>query len=93
MYKHFMERCPNNTGTGKEHLRIPLLNFLDTTEQKLINSGHQSEPQCQCGECAKLLKTENKWILRLGTLFGNSGLNTRDEIKSKVRGGNRREGM
>ena len=93
MYKHFMEGCPNDTGTGKAHLRITLLDFLDTTVQKLSDSGHQSGPQCQCGECNKLLKTENKWILRLGTFFGNSGLNTRDEIKSKVRGGYRREGM
>ena len=92
MYKHFMEGCPNDKGTKKEHSRIILLDFLDTTEQKLMDSEHQSGPQCQSGEWPKLLKTENKWILRLGTFFGNSGLNTRDEVKSKVRGGYRREG-
>ena len=87
-----MEGCPHDTGTDKENLRITLLDFFDTTEQKLRDAGHQSGPKCQCQECGNLLKTENKWILRLGTFFGNSGLNTRDEIKSKVRGGYRREG-
>ena len=79
MYKHFIEGCPNDTGTGKEHLRITLLDFMDTYERKLSDSGHRSGPQRQCVECAKLLKTENKLILRLGTFLGNSGLNTRDE--------------
>ena len=49
--------------------------------------------QCQCAECGKLLKRENRWIMRVGTFFGNSGLTLRDEIKSKVRGQYRREGM
>ena len=84
MYKYFMDGCPNNTGTDKPHLRLTLLDYLDTTEQKLNSAGHQSRPQCQCAECAKLLKTENKWIMRLETLFGNSGLNVRVEIKSKI---------
>ena len=35
---------------------------------------------------------ENKWILRLDSFFVNSGLNAREEIKSKVRGQYRREG-
>jgi hypothetical protein len=73
-------------------VRITLLDFFDTTEQKLRDAGHHSGPQCQCQECCKLLKTENKWILRLGTFIVNSGLNTKDEIKSKVRGVYRREG-
>ena len=49
-------------------------------------SGHQTGPQCKCSECKKLLRTENKWILRLGTFYGSTGLNTRDEVKSDVRG-------
>ena len=45
---------------------------------------HKNGPQCQCTECGKLLKTENKWILRLGTFYGSSGLKSRDQIKSNV---------
>ena len=92
MYKHFLDGCPNDTGTEKHHMRLTLLDFLDTTVEKLHTAGHQGGPQCQCMECGKLLRSENKWIMRLGTFFGNSGLNSRDEIKSKVRGQYRREG-
>ena len=86
MYKHFMEGCPNDRGLGKEHIRLTLVDFLDTTEELLRSADHQPGPQCKCGECMKLLRTENKWIMRLGTFNGPSGLNTRDEIKSDVRG-------
>ena len=55
---------------------------MDTTEERLRVAGHQPGPQCKCEECKKLLRTENKWIIRLGT----SGLNTRDEVKSDVKG-------
>ena len=81
-----MDGCHNDTGVDKDHLRLTLLDFYDTTEEKLRVAGHKSGPQCKCGECKKLLKTENKWILRLGTFNGTSGLNTRDEVKSDVRG-------
>ena len=90
MYKHFMDGCPSDAGSDKLQLRLTLLDYLDTTEQKLTDAGHKSGPQCQCQECDKLLRTENKWILRLGTFFGDSGLNSRDEIKSKVRGNYRK---
>ena len=86
LYKHFMEGCPHDTGVGKGHVRLTLLDYLDTTEERLRLAEHQPGPQCKCEECRKLLKTENKWILRLGTFHGTSGLNTRDEVKSDVRG-------
>jgi hypothetical protein len=92
MYRHFMDGCPNDGGREKDQLRLTLLDFLDTSEEKLLQCGHQAGPQCKCTECLKLLRTENKWILRLGTFYGNSGLNTRDEVKSAVRGNYRRNG-
>jgi hypothetical protein len=92
MYRHFMNGCPQDGGREKDQLRLTLLDFLDTSEEKLLQCGHQPGPQCKCTECLKLLKTENKWILRLGTFFGNSGLNTRDEVKSAVRGNYRKNG-
>ena len=36
-------------------------------------------------ECDKLRKLEVKWILRLGTFYGDSGLNARDILNSAVR--------
>jgi hypothetical protein len=92
MYRHFMDGCPNDGGREKDQLQLTLLDFFDTSEEKLLQCGHQAGPQCKCTECLKLLRTENKWILRLGTFYGNSGLNTRDEVKSAVRGNYRRNG-
>jgi hypothetical protein len=85
LYKHSMEGCPNDTGAEKAHIRLTLLDYLDTSVEKLQAAEHRIGPQCQCTECGKLLKTENKWILRLGTFYGSSGLNSRDQIKSNVR--------
>ena len=38
MYKHFMEGCPNDGGTDKDNLRITLVDYLDTTQQKLLDA-------------------------------------------------------
>ena len=67
-------------------------NILDNQHKSTftLQAEHQPGPQCKCGECMKLLRTENKWILRLGTFHGQSGLNTRDEVKSAVRGNYRK---
>ena len=86
LYKHFQEGCPSDDGHEKEQIRITLLDFLDTSVQKLDSSGHISGPQCRCTECNKLKRIEDKWILRLGTFHGASGLNSRDEIVGAVRG-------
>ena len=65
-----------------------------TTENTSITlKNHQGGPQGQCEDCEKLIKRENKWIMQLGTFSGNSRLNTHDEVKSKVRGEYRIEGM
>ena len=81
LYKHFLNGCPNDTGRQKEHIRLTLVDYYDTTVERLRVVGHLSGPQCQCTECGELLWTENKWILRLGTFHPTSGLNLRDEIK------------
>ena len=86
MYKHFMDGCQNDTGVEKNHIRLTLLDSMDTTEERLRVAGYQPGPQCICKECKKLLRTENKWIMRLGIFHGTTGLNTRDEVKSDVRG-------
>ena len=85
--KHFThgEGCPNDTGPQKDNLVFTLIDHYDTTREKLELANHISGPKCQCSECEKLLNLENRWILRLGTFYGDSALNTRDEIKSKTR--------
>ena len=84
LYKHFRDGCPHDTGQNKQTIRISLIDFMDTTAGKLIDSGHR-KGNCKCSECDKLRKLENKWILRLGTFYGESGLNARNILDSAVR--------
>ena len=50
LYKHFMEGCPNDTGAEKAHIRLTLLDYLDTSVEKLQAAEHRIGPQCQCTE-------------------------------------------
>ena len=81
LYKHFQEGCHSDTGQVKDHIRLTLVDFLDTTVEKLRHAGHEVGPLCRCTECGQL-----KMILRLGIFYGESGLNSKDEIVSNVRG-------
>ena len=82
--KHFKAGCPNDTGREKTTLEFTLLNFYDTTQEKLALANHEPGPKCRCSECDKLKSLEDYWILKLGTFY-DKGLNTRDEVKSKSR--------
>ena len=86
LYKHFMTGCPADTGDGKlQNLRWTLVDFMDTSEEKLTTAGHVGGPKCRCDECQRLKAIEDKWICRMGSFYGGNGLNTRDEIKSRSR--------
>ena len=86
LYKHFKNGCPGGSGGGDlKHLRWTLLDFIDTTQEKLVRVGHQGGPKCRCSECQRLKNVEDKWICRMGTFYGTNGLNTRDEIKARSR--------
>ena len=80
--KHFKEGCPHDIGTQKSTLDFTLIDFFDTTEEKLREAEHQPGPKCRCSECEKLKLIEDKWILKLGTFY-DDGLNSRDEVKAK----------
>jgi hypothetical protein len=54
MYRHFMNGCPQDGGREKDQLRLTLLDFLDTSEKKLLQCGHQPGPQCKCTDCLKM---------------------------------------
>ena len=84
LYKHFRDGCPNDTGQDKSTIRFSIIDFMDTTSEKLRVSGHK-KGNCKCSECDKLRKLENKWILRLGTFYGDSGLNARNILDTAVR--------
>ena len=86
--KHFTngDGCPFDRGKMKETLNITLIDFYDTTEEKLLKAKHDKGAKCRCQECSNLKDLEDKQILKLGTFYGSSGLNTRDEIISKTRG-------
>ena len=83
--KHFMEGCPNDSGNEKSTLDFTLVDYLDTTQEKLLKAKHVPGPKCRCVECGKLKDIEDKWILKVGSFYGGSGLNHRNEIKSKTR--------
>ena len=85
--KHFSkwEGCPNDPGIAKETLRFTLIDYYDTSVEKLRKAKHEKGPKCRCSECGKLKNLEDCWMVNLGTLYGESGLNSRDEIKSKTR--------
>ena len=81
--KHFMTGCPNDLGRDKMTLDFTLINYYDTSKEKLILAEHEPG-QCRCPECDKLKSLEDKLILKLGTFYG-SGMNSRDEVISKSR--------
>ena len=81
LYKHFMNGCPGDSGDGKlQHLRWTLIDFMETSQEKLTTAGHVGGPKCRCSECQRLKSIEDKWICRMGSFYG-SGLNTRDVTK------------
>ena len=81
-----MEGCPNDDGKNKEILSFTLVDYFDTTKEKLRRAKHEPGPKCRCQEYPNLKDLEDKWILKVGSFFGVSGLNSRNEIKSKTRG-------
>ena len=82
--KHFKLGCLNDTGRDKLTLEFTLLDYFDTSKQKMLLAKHEPGAKCQCQECSKLKSIEDKWILKLGTFYGH-GFNSRDEIKTKSR--------
>ena len=86
LYKHFHDGCPAYQQHGDfNHLKITLVDHIDTTEEVLARVGHTGGVKCRCSECQRLKDQEDKWICRLGSFNPPAGLNTRDEIKSRVR--------
>ena len=83
--KHFMEGCPNDDGKRKQNLSVTLIDFYDTTTKNLVRAKHEAGPQCRCEECLNLKDLEDKWIMKVGSFYGKSGLNKRDEVKAKTR--------
>ena len=80
-----MDGCPFDTRKEKLTLVMTLIDFFDTTDDKFVAAGHVPGPKCRCKECNHLKDLEDRWILKMGTFYGISGLNSRDEIKGKTR--------
>ena len=85
--KHFTENegCPNDTGRQKDTLNFTLIDYIDVTEDDLVNAEHIGGPKCRCVQCERLKDLEDMWILKMGTFYGDGALNSRDEIQSKTR--------
>ena len=85
MAEHFTEGgCPNDPGRGKENLRMTLVDHMDVSKDELVEAGHVKGPKCRCTQCMRLKDIEDRWILKMGTFYGE-GLNKRDEILKKTR--------
>ena len=82
--KHFKLGCPNDIGKEKITLDFTLIDYIDTTQEKLTLANHEPGPKCRCSECGRLKSLEDEWIIKLGTFYDH-GLNTRDEVKAKTR--------
>ena len=86
LYKHFMTGCPEFQQTGNLcHLKWTLVDSMLTSAESLQEAEHVGGPKCRCRECLRLKQLEDKWICRLGSFYGQNGLNTRDEVKSRSR--------
>ena len=85
--KHFTlnEGCPNDPGRGKGTLNFVLVDFMDVSEEELRQAGHEKGAKCRCSQCSRLKDLEDQWILKMGTFYGEGGLNERDEVQSKTR--------
>ena len=91
--RHHALGCPGETDQEKSHLELTLLDAMDVNEQMLNAAKHKPGPGCTCSLCNKLKNLEDNWILRVGTFFPPHGLNTRDELKEKVRTGGNKKGF
>ena len=83
--KHFKNGCAANQTKDLENVRITLLEHYDTTTEKMQAANHKPGPACRCQECDHLKDIEDKWMFRLGTIFGHFGLNNRNEVTNKAR--------
>ena len=83
-YEHFRNGCPNDGGRENSNIKFSLIDFIGTTGEKLQRAGHNMG-NCMCCECEKLRRLESKWIMRLGTFHGETGLNRRNILNTGVR--------
>ena len=77
--KHFKDGCASDNGDkNKSILNVTILDCYDTTREKLRRAKHKDR-YCECSECEIAKRLEHRWIARLGSMFGASGLNTKED--------------
>ena len=55
LYKHFKNGCPADKGDGDlAYVKWTLVDFVETSAEKLVNAGHLGGAKCRCTECHKL---------------------------------------
>ena len=47
----------------KSSLEFTLLDYMDVSEEELIEAGHVKGPQCRCKQYSKLKDLEDRWGL------------------------------
>ena len=79
-----MEGFAADNGTGDlSLLEWTLVDHMDTSQERLDTARHEGGVNCRCSECDGLKSIEDKCICRLGSFYGDSGLNCRNEIKAR----------
>ena len=73
--KHFTFNggCPNDPGREKETLVFTLVDYMDVSPEALVRAGHEGGAKCRCSECNRLKDLEDKFILKMGTFYGDYG--------------------
>ena len=78
--RHFISGCPGDISKKKEHLKIILVDYHDTTIEKLMACGHKDGPGCKCEECITLKTIEVDSMLQTNSISIQYGLNSMDEV-------------
>ena len=81
---HFMLGCNGDTEREKLHLNVTLLDYFDVTLEQTVYEKHGGIG-CLCKLCDKLKDIENTWIMKIGSYYYPAGLNSREELRRKVR--------
>ena len=78
--RHFINGCPGDLDYKKDNLKIILMDYHDTNEEKLKLVGHRNGPGCRCNECLILKRKEVCVMFKTNSISKEYGLNSNEEV-------------